>query len=70
MTVRNEDIKHTAQMSKTKPNMFHEAFYKTGIDPEGLTRITPKLKQNMTKAKETQSNMLGVLLNLGTIPIS
>ena len=38
ITCRNDDI-------RIKPNTFHEAFCKTGIDPEGLTRMT--LKQTL-----------------------
>ena len=29
----------------TKPNTFHETFYKTGIDPVGLSSVTPRANQ-------------------------
>ena len=35
---------------RLKSGMFHEAFIKTGIDGEGLTRITPKLSQSIDTA--------------------
>ena len=42
----------TSQKYKTKPNTFHEALGKIGIDPERLTQATPKTNQNMTMAKQ------------------
>ena len=46
MTEMTDKIEFTDDTIKTtKPNTFHEAFFKTGIDPEGSTRLTSKANQ-------------------------
>ena len=48
MTERNGSAGSTEQCSKEKLNKFHETFCKTGINPEGLVQVTPKVSSNMT----------------------
>ena len=65
ITDRNEDSKCSGKLSKMKsmkPHMFHEAFCKTGINAERLTRVKPKITQNMTIAKPNmQQQVRGTL---------
>ena len=51
-------------MQKIKPDMFHKAFCKTGIDPEGLTRVTFKWNHPAGITKEHfQCHMRGRFVN-------
>ena len=40
VTDRNKETKCSGKAIKMKPNTFHEAFCKRGIDQGGLTRLT------------------------------
>ena len=41
-------------------NTFHETFCKTGIDPEGLNRVTPKTDETTTIAKTSPQQQMRV----------
>ena len=47
MNGRNVDTKQSRQTREMKPNTFHKAFCKTGIDAEVLTRVTAATTLNM-----------------------
>ena len=52
MTNNTDHALHNCKTNKcSKPGIFHESFCKTGIDPEGLTRVTPKPNPLVLTAK-------------------
>ena len=58
MTERYGDTKTQERLSKMKPYTFHRVFCKTGIDPEGLTSVTPKTAKKMTTGNLSMQQQL------------